>query len=95
MPDLIKAAKSVGRFVWEYLIPHAVTEDVALAYVGDNWPADRSEWGAYELVCCMSDVETGESFDAIGEVDSITWLGIGIAYRVGNFRPWPWEVIHG
>lgn len=30
--------------------------------------------------------EPGEYFDGIAEVDCFTWLGIGFAYRIGNFR---------
>lgn len=87
----LDAAKAVGRFVWEYLIPHIETEDVALNYVGD----DKDDWSAYETMCSLRDVEPGETFIAIAEVDSITWLGIGITYRIGNFRPWPAEACRG
>ena len=88
---LLDAAKAVGRFVWEYLIPHIETEDVALNYVGD----DKDGWSAYGIMCSLRDVEPGETFIAIAEVDSITWLGIGITYRIGNFRPWPAEACRG
>lgn len=89
MPNPIKAAKAVGRFVWNYLIPHFETEDVALRYVGDDITVDRHEWSSYEVVCPMSCVWIGEEFDGIAEAESFTWLGIGITYRIGNFRPWP------
>ena len=92
---LLDAAKAVGRFVWEYLIPHCETEDVALNYIGDDFTVDQDEWSAYEIICPVKCVEPGETFMAIAEVYSITWLGIGITYRIGNFRPWPAEACRG
>ena len=48
----------------------------------------RGNWDAFEIVCSMEDVEPGERFDGIAEVDAFMWFGIGVTYRVGNFRKW-------
>ena len=69
-------------FLFDILVPRFVTEDVALEKVGPG-----SGWDAYDLVMPMRLVEPGEQFDGIAEADSFTWLGFGITYRVGNFRP--------
>jgi len=88
MADLLAKVKAAALFIWEFLIPHVVTEDVALEYVGDDISTDWTEWSSYSIACCMADVQPGEVFDAVAEVESLTWLGIGITYRIGNFRPW-------
>ena len=79
------------RAAWRYLciaadllVPHLLTEDVALRFVG----GDRTGLGSYEIVCCMNDVQPGEAFDAVATVDSFGWLNIGIPARVRNVRPW-------
>lgn len=85
---MIAAIKKAARFAWDYLIPRVITEDVAVAMVGGG-----ENWDAFEIVCSMEDVEPGERFDGIAEVDAFQWLGFGMTYRVGNFRPWgtsPW-----
>ncbi len=73
---MIAAIKKAARFAWDYLIPRFITEDVAVAMVGS------------EIVCSMEDVEPGERFDGIADVDAFMWFGIGVTYRVGNFRKW-------
>ena len=83
---LLDKAKTAGLFLWDFLIPRFITEDVALRYVGDDFTATWSEWDDYEIACSLTDVEPGEYFDGIAEVDCFTWLGIGFAYRLGNFR---------
>ena len=80
---MIAAIKKAARFAWDYLIPRFITEDVAVAMVG-GW----ENWDAFEIVCSMEDVEPGERFDGIAEVDAFMWFGIGVTYRVGNFRAW-------
>ena len=92
---MIAAIKKAARFAWEYLIPHFETEEVALTYIGDDFTVDQSEWSAYEIICPLKCVEPGEEFMAIAEANSVTWLGIGITYRIGNYRPWPTEACRG
>ena len=85
---MIAAIKKAARFAWDYLIPRFITEDVAVAMVGGG-----ENWDAFEIVCSMEDVASGERFDGIAEVDAFMWFGIGVTYRVGNFRAWgsdPW-----
>lgn len=86
---MIAAIKKAARFACDYLIPRFITEDVAVAMVGSG-----DNWDAFEIVCSMEDVEPGERFDGIAEVDAFMWFGIGVTYRVGNFRAWggsdPW-----
>lgn len=91
--DLLGKAKAAARFIWEWIIPHCVTEDVALRYVNDGQPND---WSSYEIACCMADIEPVELFAGIATVDSFVWLGFGITYRIGNFRAFrnPHEVTH-
>ena len=84
---LLDKAKAAGLFLWDFLIPRFITEDVALRYVGDDFTATWSEWDDYEIACSLMDVEPGECFDGTAEVDCFTWLGIGFAYRIGGFRP--------
>lgn len=71
-------------FAADLLIPRFITEDVALQRVS---PGD--DWDDFEIVCSMADVQPGEVFGGIAEADSFTWLGMGVTYRIGNFRPWP------
>lgn len=94
MGDLLGKAKAVAWFLWEICIPRFVTEDVALRYVNDGQPAD---WPSYEIACCMADLEPTEIFDGMATVDSFVFLGFGITYRIGNFRPFlnPREVGNG
>lgn len=80
---MIAAIKKAASFAWDYLIPRFITEDVAVAMVGSG-----GNWDAFEIVCSMEDVEPGERFDGIAEVDAFMWFGIGVTYRVGNFRKW-------
>ena len=80
---MIAAIKKAARFAWDYLIPRFITEDVAVAMVGSG-----DNWDAFEIVCSMEDVEPGERFDGIAEVDAFMWFGIGVTYRIGSFRKW-------
>lgn len=93
---LAKAAAAlmwaIALFVWDFIIPRFITEDVALRYVPGCDPAD---WGAYEIVCSLSDVEPGEVFDAVATVDAFSFLFFGITYRIGNFRAWPGVLRNG
>ena len=41
---LLDKAKAALWFVWDFLIPQFITEDVALRYVGDDFTATWSEW---------------------------------------------------
>lgn len=86
MADLLGKAKAIALFVWDFIIPRFVSEDVALRYSPGCDPAD---WGAYEIVCSMDDLEPGEHYDAVASVDSFSFLFFGITYRIGNFRGWP------
>lgn len=81
---MFKSILSGLRFAAEILIPRFITEDVAMQKV-----APGEGWDKFEIVCSMSDVQPGESFYGVAEVDSFTWLGFGMTYRIGNFRPWP------
>lgn len=83
---MIKAFLQILQFLFDFLIPRFITEDVALRHVGSG--SDWSEWDSFEIVCAMSDISQGEEFDGIAEADSFTWLWFGISYRIGNFRPW-------
>lgn len=87
MSDVIAKAKAALWFVWDFLIPQFITEDVALRYVGDDFTAPWSEWSDFEIACCLKDVDPGEHFDGIAKVDSFQAFGIGFAYRVREFRP--------
>ena len=87
MSDVIAKAKAALWFVWDFLIPQFITEDVALRYVGDDFTATWSEWDDYEIACSLMDVEPGECFDGIATVDAFQFLGFGMAYRIGEFRP--------
>lgn len=76
------------RFLWflfDFLVPRFITEDVA---VSRSPGEDSGNWECWVIECAMSDVQPGERFDGIAEVDAFTWLGFGITYRIGNFRPW-------
>ena len=84
---LLDKAKAAGLFLWDFLIPRFITEDVALRYVGDDFTATWSEWDDYEIACSLMDVEPGECFDGIPTVDAFQFLGFGMAYRIGEFRP--------
>lgn len=85
---MIAKLKSTAIFALDIIVPRFITEDVALRYVGDDFTTDWTEWSAYEIACSMSDVETNERFDGVATVDAFQFLGFGIAYRIGNFRPW-------
>ena len=80
---MIAAIKKAARFAWDYLIPRFITEDVAVSMVGGG-----ENWDAFEIVCSMSDVQPGEVFDGVAEVDAFQWLGFGVTYRIGSFRKW-------
>lgn len=75
--------KRLAQFAWDYLIPHFTTYDVAIERISDG-----NRWGDFEIVCCLCDVEPGERFDGVATVDSFEFLGLGITYRIGNYRPW-------
>ena len=92
---MIETLKRAAWFVWDFLIPRFITEDVALRYVGDEFTTDWREWDSFELVCSMADVYPAERFDGIAQANSFTWLGFGATYRVSNFRPWPGAARHG
>lgn len=83
---MIEKIKIAARFAWDVLVPRFITEDVALKHMGDGDPAD---WASYDIVCAMEDVQPGEMFDGVATVDAFQFLGMGITYRIGNFRPWP------
>lgn len=80
---MLKTITGCLRFAADLLIPRLITEDVALEKVGPGL-----DWDNYEIVCSMIDVQPGEVFDGIAEVNSFTWLGFGITYSIGNYRPW-------
>lgn len=81
---MLKTIFDCLRFAADILIPRFITEDVAMERV-----APGEGWDKFEIACSMADVQPGERFDGIAEVDSFTWLGFGMTYRVGNFRHWP------
>ncbi len=85
---MIDKIKFAILFAWNVLVPRFITEDVALRYVGDDFTAPWSEWDDWEIACSLDDVQPGESFDGIATVDAFQFLGIGITYSIGNFRPW-------
>lgn len=82
-PGAIAKVKSVLLFLWDFIIPRFVTEDVAL----DKF-APGEGWDKFEIVCPLRDALPGEEFDAIATVDAFQFLGFGITYRIGNMRPW-------
>lgn len=82
MRELINKARSLALFLWDVIIPRFITEDVALSGSGP-------EWEDYFIVCSMADVAAGEEHDAVATVDAFQFLGMGITYRIWNFRPWP------
>lgn len=71
------------RFAADIIVPRFITEEVALAHVGPG-----RDWDDYHLVCSLSAVRPGERFDGVATVDSFTWLGMGLTYRVRDFRLW-------
>lgn len=87
MVDLFDKAITTLLFALDFIVPRFITEDVALRYVGNPVMSSFSEWGDYEIACSLADVQPGEEFDGIGSVDAFQFLGFGMAYRVGNFRP--------
>ena len=87
MLDLFDKAITTLLFALDFIVPRLITEDVALRYVGDPVTSNWSEWGDYEIACSLADVQPGEEFDGIGSVDAFQFLGFGLTYRVGNFRP--------
>lgn len=97
MVDLFDKAITTLLFALDFIVPRFITEDVALRYVGDPVAPNMSEWGDYEIACSLADVQPGEEFDGIGSVDAFQFIGFGLVYRVGNFRPFknPHEVGHG
>lgn len=80
---MIKKIKTAARFAWDLIVPRFITEEVVVERVGKG-----SSWDAFEIVCSLSDVKPGERFDGVATVDAFQFLGIGITYRIGNFRPW-------
>lgn len=80
---VIEKIKNAAIFAWDVLVPRFITEDVAIKRVGNS-----SSWDEFEIVCSLADVDPGEQFDGIATVDCFQFLGIGISYRIGNFRPW-------
>ena len=97
MLDLFDKAITTLLFALDFIVPRFITEDVALRYVGNPVMSSFSEWGDYEISCSLDDVQPGEEFDGIGSVDAFQFLGFGLTYRVGNFRPFvnPHGVGHG
>jgi len=85
--DLFDKVITTLLFALDFIVPRFITEDVALRYVGNPVMSSFSEWGDYEIACSMDDVQPGEEFDGIGSVDAFQFLGFGLTYRVGNFRP--------
>lgn len=83
-------AKKVAWFAWEFLITRFITEDVAIDRVTPG-----NEWKDFEIVCSLADARPGEVFGGIAEAESFSWLGFGITYRIGNFRPWSPEACRG
>lgn len=71
------------RSVFDILIPRFISEDVAMEYIGNG-----RGWEDYRIACRLSDVLPGEQFDGVATVDAFQILGVGITYRIGNFRPW-------
>lgn len=80
---MIEKIKAAARFSWDVLVPRFITEDVAMERIGDGFSIKD-----FAPVCSVADVVPGESFDAIATVDAFQFLGMGFAYRIGNFRPW-------
>ena len=80
---MIKNFKIYFLFFIDIIVPRFITEDVAMEQI-----APGSDWDSFEIACSMSDVQPGEVFDGIATVDSFAWLGLGITYRIGNFRRW-------
>ena len=78
---MLKTILNGLRIAADILVPRFITEEVAMEKVGPG-----SDWDAYDIACSMADVRPDEWFDGIATVDSFTWLGFGITYRVGNFR---------
>lgn len=84
MRDAASAAWRFLCYAADFLVPRVITEDVALERIGPGGSLD--DWA---ISWRLQDVRPGEVFDAVGTVDSFTWLGFGITYRMGNVRPWP------
>lgn len=67
------------RRLLDIIVPRFITEDVALEFNGDH----------YIIVCCMDDVWPGESFDAIGTMQTFNFFGFGLFPKhIGEVRPW-------
>lgn len=80
---MITKIKIVLLFALDILVPRFITEDVAMERV-----APGSDFDCFDIACSMADVRPGEIFDCVATVDSFTWLGLGLTYRIGNFRSW-------
>lgn len=81
---MLKLIWTVICIAYDFLFPRFITEDVALEKTGPG-----HDWDAYDVAFPMREVLEGEVFDAVASADAITWLGIGVCYRIGNSRPWP------
>jgi hypothetical protein len=81
---MLKTTWAVLYALYDFLIPRFLTEEVALERAGLE-----DGWDDFDIVCALRDVQPGEKFDGIAEVDSFVWLRWGFTYRMGNFRYWP------
>lgn len=82
---MITKIKIFVLFALDILVPRFITEDVAMSYSGSG---ARSDWENYDIECSMIDVQPEEIFDGVATVDSFQFFGLGITYRIGNFRTW-------
>lgn len=64
------------KFLYDFLIPHWVTEDVALVYQGDE----------FEILCCVDDLTDDDVYDGLATSKAIAWLWFGFFGTLNNFR---------
>lgn len=68
------------RWLWEFIFPRFVTDEVAFMHNGDD----------IDLICSMADVEPDEEFDGVVTVKCLSVFGMGLFGRIllDTIRPW-------
>lgn len=63
-------------FLYNFLIPHFVIEDVAIIYINDD----------FEIICCVNDLTDDDFYDGIATSKALVWLWWGFFATIYNFR---------
>lgn len=64
--------KEFLMFLYDFLVPRIVTEDVAV-----NWDGDE-----YTVVCPVKELEPYEEHMGVCKIKAFTWLGVGFFGRM-------------